>query len=228
MNYAQWINEAREFVRDFGKLHPESRATVEIEPPASSGLVEQIEHTIGEPIPAKLKEFITTASASAMFWATYLPPTPTALKEFQDLFDEHRSQFSIGADGFLHAQYLAQNLEACRDCVDNWIEYGIDASQLPKRAFPVFNLGNGDHIVVDSAIALGDSEVFLLSHDDNESPVTVLSPNFDEFLIAWQSIMYANPSFSEFLFFIDHERHTLSPTGPVSVAVLQRIMSTYP
>lgn len=229
MDYKKWISDTDAFVREFARKHPKARTAVEVKQPATTREIHAVESETRTRIPKPLKSFIETASSGVYFGATYTPATEDALSAFRTLIGKHYyKQFSMGTDGLLHLEHIPHQLERCNNTVENWLDYGVQPALLPKRPFPIIDIANGDNIAVDLAVNEGQSEVFLLSHEDEASPKTVIAKDFDSFLLSWQAVLYVDPSYAEFEWFIDRKGHKLSPAGPPTIAALTEFMSTHP
>ena len=100
--------------------------------------------------------------------------------------------------------------------VDGWDESLSEdqtkAKEIWLSTVPFVEIGNGDYLGLHVSPDQSSSPVVYLCHDDEECPVTTISPSFDTFLADWETLYYIGPEIWMLGDFLDNEG-----AGPLNV-----------
>jgi hypothetical protein len=199
-----WMHRAESFVRQLNYLPGEWGISVSIEPPITSDEADRLAATLPLGLPAPLR--MLYLEGAAKFKCRYhWTPREDMLRRTGRIFPHQRSFY--GGPSFIPWSELP-DVHGIHSWWDGWDDPSTEdqrkAREIWRQTVPFIAVGNGDAVGLH---VTGESDIYpvvYLCHDDEECPVTPLSPSFDQFLTEWEKICYVGPEIWLLDSFWDH------------------------
>jgi SMI1 / KNR4 family (SUKH-1) len=190
---AAWIHRAESFVRQLNYLPGQWGVSIAVDPPATSSQVDEVAKTLPFGLPESLREIYANGAARCRC-RYYWTPDDEHVVQLDSVFPHQRS-FGGGAS-FVP---LANLLDA-HDVHTWWNGYGDMPAKGQaamrdrwRHTIPFIDVGNGDYVALQVTQDPGTMPVIYLCHDDEERPITLVSPSLDQFLQDWETLHYVGP-----------------------------------
>ena len=188
-----WMRRAESFVRGLNHLQGEWGISVSIEPPITAAEADRLaaELPLGLPAPLRMLYLEGTGRFDCRFhWS----PRKDVLPQTERVFPYQ--QTLAGGPAFIAWNELLQvhGIHTWWDGLDDpSTEEQQKGREIWRQTVPFIAVGNGDIVGLH---VTGESDVYpvvYLCHDDEECPVTPISPSFEHFLSEWEKSCYAGP-----------------------------------
>jgi hypothetical protein len=191
--YSSWIRRAESFVRRLNHLPGQWGVSVAVEPPITDAEADELAKTLPLGLPLPLRELYTKGAAKCLCRYNWTPDDPRLIKVHSVI--PHQRSF-YGGPEFIPCTELfdAHGMHSWWDGQDDQLtESQMQAVEVWRHSVPFIHVGNGDHVALHVTGAADEMPVVYLCHDDPETPVTWLSPSFDQFLADWEALGYLGP-----------------------------------
>lgn len=187
-DYAGWVTRAQAFVDRIAALPEVEVRSREVDAPLASEHVDSVAVSVGRPIPAALRRFLTDG-ASRVDCAYGYEPVDRGLEELQAILPDEDLIYG-GARLCAAAELPAYARSTAEWARETWVADDPAQRTLWETALPFAALANGDYLALDVRDGSADPAVLYLCHDDESS---LLAPSFTEFLAQWEQLCYLGP-----------------------------------
>ncbi len=189
-DFAAWTHRASTFLRRLIRLPGEIGIADSIEPPGDSEFDQEWLHSKECDLPSEIRHFVSTASARCSFWYRWVPP-PDLCRSVSDLLGE-RTAITGGGDMCELAKYCVSGKLSNPFGIPNLYPPYSDSVALERRhgRTPIMQFQSG--VAISLGTAIDGIRPVLYVTKAGEGPCRVLSPSFEQFLLAWEKTCYTD------------------------------------
>jgi hypothetical protein len=205
LDYAAWVQRAREFVERLRSVPGDMRIEIDIAPPISRTELAPLIAASRLPVPECLIRFWTEASRCCK--CTYWWKVPPELEnQLRILAPPWRQNYFWGGVDFIGVDSFLGDLEYLPD-VGACLKDSPKDRRFWENSVPLFHVGNGDTVGLYVRDGSDNPPVASMSHEGYGSS-DVFAPSFDDFLVNWERIGYLG---FEFLLSFVTKRKAIEP-----------------